>query len=187
MRRRPPRSTRTDTLFPYTTLCRSVVTPVFAPAGDAVWFYIASRGHHADIGGITPGSMPPMSRTIDEEGVLIDDFHLVDRGVFREEQTLALLASGPHPARSPRENVADFKAQVAANARGVEQLHKLVAQYGLDVVQAYMRHVRDNAEESVRRVLDRLEDGAFTCETDFGAKVSVRITVDHAEIGRAHV
>ena len=156
----------------------TVVTPVFAPAGDDVWFYIASRGHHADIGGITPGSMPPNSRTIDDEGVLIDDFQVVDRGLFLEQETLDLLASGKHPARNPRENIADFKAHIAANARGQEQLLKLVDQYGLDVVQAYMRHVRDNAEESVRRVLDRLEDGTFEYETDFGAKVAVKITVD---------
>ncbi|MET4701513.1 5-oxoprolinase (ATP-hydrolyzing) [Constrictibacter sp. MBR-5] len=156
----------------------TVVTPVFSPKGDDVWFYIASRGHHADIGGITPGSMPPNSRTIDDEGVLIDDFQVVDRGVFLEQETLDLLGSGKHPARNPRENIADFKAHIAANARGQEQLLKLVDQYGLDVVQAYMRHVRDNAEESVRRVLDRLEDGSFEYETDFGAKVAVKITVD---------
>jgi len=159
----------------------TLITPVFDPEGREVWFYVASRGHHADIGGITPGSMPPDSKTIDDEGVLIDNFQVVAEGRFLEGETLKLLADCPHPARNPAENIADFKAQIAANNKGVEELHAMVRQFGLDVVQAYMRHVRDNAEESVRRVLEVLEPGSFTYETDFGAKVSVRIDIDKAK------
>ena len=163
----------------------TLITPVFAPeatTGDTdVWFYVASRGHHADIGGITPGSMPPNSTSIDQEGILIDDFQVVDRGFFLEDAVLALLADNRWPARNPRENIADFKAQIAANTKGVEQLGRLVEQYGLRIVQAYMRHVRDNAEESVRRVLEALEDGEFAYEMDDGARVAVKITVDRAD------
>ncbi|RYY66843.1 MAG: 5-oxoprolinase, partial [Comamonadaceae bacterium] len=122
-------------------------------------FYVGSRGHHADIGGITPGSMPPFSTRIEEEGVQIDNVKLVDGGVLRDEEMLALLRSGPHPSRNPAQNLGDLKAQVAANAKGVQELRRMVDQFGLDVVQAYMRHVQDNAEESVRRVVTRLRDG----------------------------
>src|SRR6185369_14204591 len=123
-------------------------------------FYVGSRGHHADIGGTTPGSMPPFSTVIEEEGVQIDNFKLVDRCTLREAEMLALLASGAYPSRNPGQNMADLKAQIAANEKGVQELRKMVEQFGLDVVQAYMRHVQDNAEESVRRVITRLKDGA---------------------------
>jgi 5-oxoprolinase (ATP-hydrolysing) len=141
-------------------------------------FYVGSRGHHADIGGITPGSMPPFSTRIEEEGVQIDNVKLVDRGVLREAEMVALLRSGSHPSRNPEQNMADLKAQIAANEKGVQELRKMVEQFGLDVVQAYMRHVQDNAEESVRRVITRLSDGRFTLPLDNGAKIEVAIRVD---------
>ena len=131
-------------------------------------------------GGITPGSMPPFSTSIEEEGVQIDNVKLVDRGVLREAELLALLASGPYPARNPAQNLADLKAQIAANEKGVQELHKMVAHFGLAVVQAYMRHVQDNAEESVRRVITRLKDGQFTLPLDNGAQISVALRVDAA-------
>jgi len=143
-------------------------------------FYVGSRGHHADIGGTTPGSMPPFSTRIEEEGVQIDNVKLVDRGVLREAEILALLRSGAHPSRNPEQNLADLKAQIAANEKGVQELRKMVAQFGLDVVQAYMRHVQDNAEESVRRVITRLKDGQFTLPLDNGAQIQVAIRVDAA-------
>jgi 5-oxoprolinase (ATP-hydrolysing) len=158
----------------------TVVTPVFDAAGETIRFFVASRGHHADIGGITPGSTPPDSRTLEEEGVVIDDFLLVERGVFQEQAFRALLASGPYPARSPEVNVADIKAQLAANARGVEELQALVAEYGWDVVDAYMRHVMDNAEESVRRLVARLPGGSFTYRMDDGTPLQVAVRVDAA-------
>jgi 5-oxoprolinase (ATP-hydrolysing) len=142
---------------------------------------VGSRGHHADIGGVTPGSMPPFSTRIDEEGVQIDNVKLVDQGVLREKEMLALLASGTYPSRNPQQNMADLKAQIAANEKGVQELHKMVEQFGLDVVQAYMRHVQDNAEESVRRVITKLKDGAFTLPLDNGAQISVAIRVNTAE------
>ena len=141
-------------------------------------FYVGSRGHHADIGGITPGSMPPFSTRIEEEGVQINNFKLVERGVLREAEMLALLQSGDYPARNPQQNLADLKAQIAANEKGVQELRKMVAQFGLDVVQAYMRHVQDNAEESVRRVITKLKDGRFTLPLDNGAQIQVAIRVD---------
>ena len=143
-------------------------------------FYVGSRGHHADIGGITPGSMPPFSTRIDEEGVQIDNVKLVDRGVLQEAEILALLRSGPHPSRNPEQNLADLKAQIAANEKGVQELRKMVDQFGLEMVRAYMRHVQDNAEESVRRVITRLKDGAFTLPLDNGAQIQVAIRVDAA-------
>ncbi len=159
----------------------TVVTPVFLDEADArPTFYVGSRGHHADIGGTTPGSMPPFSTTIDEEGVQLDNVRLVQAGRFREDEMLSRLRAGPHPARNPAQNIADLKAQVAANEKGVRELHAMVAQHGLDVVQAYMRHVQDNAEESVRRVITRLQDGAFALELDNGAVIRVAITVDAA-------
>ncbi len=157
----------------------TVITPVFDEAGERIIFLTASRGHHADIGGKTPGSAPPDSRTIEEEGVLIDNFRLVDQGRMREAETRALLASGRYPCRNIDENMADLAAQVAANATGVEELRKITRQFGLEVVQAYMGHVQDNAEESVRRVLDVLKDGAFVYPMDSGAQIAVRISVDH--------
>ena len=141
-------------------------------------FYVGSRGHQADIGGTTPGSMPPFSTRIEEEGVQIQNFKLVDRGVLREAEILALLASGEYPSRNPQQNLADLKAQIAANEKGVQELRKMVGQFGLDVVLAYMRHVQDNAEESVRRVITRLKDGAYTLPLDNGAQIHVSIRVD---------
>jgi len=162
----------------------TVIMPVFeagTPSARAEpLFYVASRGHHADIGGITPGSMPPGSRTITEEGVLIDNFLLVDGGRFREEETLALLRSGPYPSRNPDQSVADLKAQVAACAKGAEELRRMVRQFGLPVVNAYMQHVQDHAAEAVRRVLDVLHDGEFAYEMDDDSVIRVRITIDRA-------
>ncbi|MDQ7246076.1 hydantoinase B/oxoprolinase family protein [Dongia sedimenti] len=157
----------------------TVVTPVFDEAGSSILFYVASRGHHADVGGITPGSMPPDSRTVEEEGVLIDNVKLVDRGTFREPEMRALLGSGKYPARNIDQNIADLAAQVAANEKGVQELRRMVKDFGLTVVHAYMDHVRANAAEQVRRVIDRLKDGAFTYEMDDGAKIAVAVTVDH--------
>ncbi|MFQ5985060.1 MAG: hydantoinase B/oxoprolinase family protein [Alphaproteobacteria bacterium] len=157
----------------------TVITPVFGRGRQAPLFYVAARGHHADIGGITPGSMPPNSRTVAEEGVLIDDFQLVDRGRFLEEEVHRLLTSGPYPARNPGQNIADLKAQVAACEKGVQELAKMVRHFGLKTVKAYMRHVRDNAEESVRRVLDVLKDGSFVNPLDDGSVIKVAISIDH--------
>ena len=157
----------------------TVVTPVYLSAADAApGFFVASRGHHADIGGITPGSMPPFSATIGEEGVLIDNFKLVERGVLREAAMRELLLSGAHPARNPAQNLADMRAQIAANAKGSAELKALVAQYGLNTVIAYMRHVQDNAEESVRRVITSLKDGHFILPLDNGARIEVAVRVD---------
>ncbi|QBE66222.1 hydantoinase B/oxoprolinase family protein [Pseudoduganella lutea] len=158
----------------------TVITPVFDATGMDILFYVGSRGHHADIGGTTPGSMPPDSRTIEEEGVLIDNFKLVDGGALREAETRALLAGARYPARNPDQNLADLRAQVAANTKGVEELRRMVAHFGLDVVRAYMGHVQDNAEEAVRRVIGALRDGAFTVDLDNGARISVAVTVDTA-------
>ena len=156
----------------------TVITPVFEVAGDDILFYAGSRGHHADIGGITPGSMPPDSRTIEEEGVLIDNVRLVSGGRFLETEVRALLASGAYPARNPDQNVADLKAQIAANERGVQELARMIGHFGLDVVHAYMRHVQDNAEEQVRRVLGVLKDGSFEYPLDNGAVVRVEVRID---------
>ncbi len=141
-------------------------------------FYVGSRGHHADVGGITPGSMPPFSTRIEEEGVQINNVKLVERGVLREAEMLALLKSGKYPSRNPQQNMADLKAQIAANEKGVQELQKMVTSFGLDVVLAYMNHVQDNAEESVRRVITRLKNGEFTLPLDNGAQISVAIRVD---------
>jgi 5-oxoprolinase (ATP-hydrolysing) len=158
----------------------TVITPVFETAGKDVLFFVGSRGHHADIGGLTPGSTPPLSRTLEEEGVVIDDFLLVDGGHFREAEFRALLAGTRYPARSPDVNVADIKAQIAANEKGVQELSRAVADYGLATVSAYMHHVMDNAEESVRRVLAKLPDGQFETSIDDGAPLKVAIRVDRA-------
>ena len=160
----------------------TVISPVFDEEGQAILFYVGSRGHHADIGGTTPGSMPPDSTHIGQEGVLIDNFKLVDgaTGLLREDETLALLAGGRWPARNPRQNLADLRAQVAANQKGIDELHKMVAHFGLDVVQAYMRHVQDNAEEAVRRVITTLNDGAYVLELDNGARIEVAVKVNVA-------
>ncbi len=156
----------------------TVVTPVFDATGTEIDFVVASRGHHADIGGKTPGSAPPDSRHIDEEGILIRNFALVRQGRLQEAETRALLSSGAYPCRNVDQNMADLTAQIAANATGAGELAKAVAQFGRDVVKAYMTHVQDNAEESVRRVLDALEDGRFTYPLDSGAKIEVAISVD---------
>ncbi len=147
-------------------------------AQPEILFYVASRGHHEDIGGLTPGSMTPKATHIDEEGVYIDNFKLVDQGRFLEVETHALLSGAKYPARRPDKNIADLKAHVAANAKGMAELDKMVAHFGLDVVKAYMNHVQDNAEESVRRLLSRLKDGTFRVEMDQGTHVQVKITVD---------
>ena len=158
----------------------TVITPVFDQAGQEILFFVASRGHHADIGGISPGSMPPNSRNVEEEGVLIDNFMMVEQGRFLEAETRALLASGKYPARNPEQNIADLKAQIAANEKGVQELRRMVDHFSLEVVHAYMGHVQDNAEEQVRRVLDVLADGSFTYDMDNGAQVSVAIKIDKA-------
>ena len=158
----------------------TVITPVYLDGTQTPLFYVGSRGHHADVGGTTPGSMPPFSRRIDEEGVQINNVKLVQAGVLQEARMLELLRGGAHPARNPLQNLADLRAQVAANEKGVQELQKMVAQFGLDVVQAYMGHVQDNAEESVRRVITRLRDGAFVLPLDNGARIAVAIRVDAA-------
>ncbi|THB77006.1 MAG: 5-oxoprolinase [Desulfobulbaceae bacterium] len=157
----------------------TVVTPVFDETEKELLFFVGSRGHHADIGGRTPGSCPPDSTHIEDEGVLIDNFLLVENGRLREKETRELLGSGKYPCRNPDQNMADLAAQIAANETGVNELRKMVSQFGLEVVHAYMRHVQDNAEESVRRVLDVLTDGSFTYQLDSGANITVSIKVDH--------
>jgi 5-oxoprolinase (ATP-hydrolysing) len=156
----------------------TVCTPVFDAAGHEILFWVASRGHHADIGGISPGSMSPLATTIEEEGVYIDNFKLVDRGRFREKELYELLTGARYPARNPLQNVNDIKAQIAANEKGVRELRKMVAEFTLPVVKAYMQHVQDNAAESVRRVIDRIHDCEFAYEMDQGTWIKVRITVD---------
>jgi 5-oxoprolinase (ATP-hydrolysing) len=156
----------------------TVVTPVFDDAGARVLFYVASRGHHEDIGGLTPGSMTPRATNIGEEGVYIDNVKLVDAGRFLEDEVRTLLTAAKFPARRPDKNIADLKAQVASNAKGEAELRRMVIHFGHDVVQAYMRHVQDNAEEAVRRLLSRLDDGHFRVETDQGTAVEVRISID---------
>ena len=158
----------------------TVITPVFDADGGEILFFVGSRGHHADIGGITPGSTPPGSKTLEEEGVVIDDFLLVDGGEFRETAFRALLAGATYPARSPDVNVADIKAQVAANEKGVQELQRVVTQFGWPTVRAYMGHVMDNAEESVRRVLDRIGNGSFDYTMDNGRILHVSVSVDRA-------
>jgi 5-oxoprolinase (ATP-hydrolysing) len=164
----------------------TVVMPVFDDAGERVLFTVAARGHHADIGGTAPGSMPSDSRTLAEEGVLIDNFLLVSEGRFREAEFRALLTSGLYPVRNPEQNLGDIKAQVAACARGAEALKRLMGVFGQDVVLAYMGHVRANAAASVRRMLANLPGGSFRCEADDGWAVEVAITVDR-EAGRAKI
>ncbi|MGW4911389.1 hydantoinase B/oxoprolinase family protein [Streptomyces sp. NPDC004270] len=156
----------------------TVITPVFATQGERILFYVASRGHHAEIGGIAPGSMPADSRTIDEEGVLFDNWLLAENGRFREAETRGLLAGARYPSRNIRTNLADLRAQIAANRKGVDEVGRMIEEFGLDVVQAYMRHVQDNAEEAVRRVIDALDDGEYAYETDSGAVIRVRVRVD---------
>ena len=167
----------------------TVITPVYLPDHEAPLFYVGSRGHHADIGGTSPGSMPPFSTSIEEEGVQIQNFKLVERGVLREAAMVALLSAGAHPSRNPAQNMADLRAQIAANEKGVQELRRMVAHYGLAVVQAYMGHVQDNAEESVRRAIavlgQRLAPAhaaqapqAFVLELDNGARIQVVVRID---------
>ena len=156
----------------------TVITPVFDAEGRKLLFYTGSRGHHADVGGITPGSMPPDSRHIDDEGVLISNFQLLQGGKFRETETRELFSSTKHPARNIDQNIADLRAMIAANRKGAMELQGMIGQFGLDVVQAYMRHVQDNAEAAVRRVIDRLHDSRFSYEMDHGAVIRVAIRVD---------
>ncbi|MGC0404895.1 5-oxoprolinase (ATP-hydrolyzing) [Streptomyces sp. SAI-126] len=162
----------------------TVITPVFdtertaGTESDQILFYVASRGHHAEIGGIAPGSMPANSRTIEEEGVLLDNWLLAENGRFREQETLRLLTEAPYPSRNPQTNLADLRAQIAANNKGVDEVGRMIENFGLDVVQAYMRHVQDNAEEAVRRVIDALDDGEYAYETDSGAVIHVRVRVN---------
>src|SRR5579871_3804530 len=156
----------------------TVCTPAFDDAEREILFWVASRGHHADVGGISPGSMSPNARTIEEEGVYIDNFKLVDHGDFRERELYALLNGAKYPARNALQNVNDLKAQIAANEKGVQELRKMTAHFTLPVVKAYMQHVQDNAAESVRRVIDRLHDSEFAYEMDQGTVIRVKIAVD---------
>jgi 5-oxoprolinase (ATP-hydrolysing) len=157
----------------------TVVTPVYLGDGEsAPSFFVASRGHHADIGGTTPGSMPPFSTDIGEEGVLIDNFKLVERGRLHDAALRELLAGGAHPSRNPAQNLADLRAQVAANEKGALEIKAAVAQHGRSTVAAYMRHVQDNAEESVRRVITALKDGEYVLPLDNGARIRVTVRVD---------
>ncbi|WP_406214321.1 hydantoinase B/oxoprolinase family protein [Streptomyces canus] len=160
----------------------TVITPVFdanaTESDQRILFYVASRGHHAEIGGIAPGSMPADSSTIEEEGVLFDNWLLAENGRFREEETLRLLTEAPYPSRNPKTNLADLRAQIAANRKGVDEVGRMIENFGLDVVQAYMKHVQDNAEEAVRRVIDALDDGEYAYETDSGAVIHVQVRVD---------
>ncbi len=163
----------------------TVITPVFLSHPTPI-FYVASRGHHADIGGITPGSMPPNSQSVTEEGILLDNFQLVDGGKFCELELIKLLTNNQYPARNINQNLADLKAQIAANEKGVQELLNVVNYYDLETVTAYMRFVQDNAEESVRRVIEILKDGEFSCALDNGSIIKVKITIDqvkrHAKI-----
>ena len=158
----------------------TLITPAFDDAGRNILFYLGARGHHADIGGRTPGSAPPDSTHIDEEGVLIENFLIVEGGELREQALRELLGGGPYPCRNVEQNLADLAAQVAANETGAAELRKMVAHYGIEVVSAYMKHVQDNAEESVRRVIDVLKDGAFEYPMDEGRLIRVKISVDRA-------
>jgi 5-oxoprolinase (ATP-hydrolysing) len=164
----------------------TVVTPVFDPPGSTLLFFVASRGHHADIGGSSPGSMPPDSQTIDQEGIWTTGLKLVENGTFLEKELSDWLSKGPLPARKPDQNIADLKAQIAANEKGSKELLDLVSQYGAKVVHAYMRHIQDNAEEAVRRVIRKLKSGNYLLKMDNGAHIAVGISVDRQE-GNAHI
>ena len=160
----------------------TAITPVFLESRENTafpipLFFVASRGHQADIGGITPGSMPPHSTTVEEEGIIFDNFLLVEEGNFREPAVRQHLSTHTYPARNPDQNIADFKAQIAANERGVQELRKMVFQYGVDTVQAYMKFVQANAEESVRKAIHLLKDGSFVYEMDNGARIKVKVTI----------
>ena len=178
----PPRGegTGAGSLTSSSTIERPSPNPSPQGGGEhrRILFWVASRGHHADVGGTAPGSMTPRATTVDEEGVLIDNFKLVDRGHFREAELHDLLTDHPYPCRNPAQNIADLKAQIAANEKGVAEIRKTVKQFGLATVQAYMKHVRDNAAESVRRVIEKLHDSEFEYPTDQGSVIRVKITVD---------
>ncbi|EAZ90773.1 hydantoinase B/oxoprolinase family protein [Crocosphaera chwakensis] len=157
----------------------TAITPVFDDNNQHILFYVASRGHQADIGGITPGSMPPHSTSILEEGILFDNFLLVEKGQFREQKVRDILADNHYPARNPEQNIADFQAQIAANEKGLQELQKMVSQYGLETVQAYMKFVQDNAEECVRKAIEVLTDGEFNYQMDQGAVIKVKVTINN--------
>jgi 5-oxoprolinase (ATP-hydrolysing) len=159
----------------------TVVTPVFHDSNNTILFYLASRGHQADIGGISPGSVPPFSKNITEEGVLINTFKLVSNGKMRENEIKKILMSGKYPTRNPEQNLADLRAQISANVKGVKELDSMVKHYGLDIVQAYMQHVQDNAEQAVKEVLCTLEDGEFSYSMDNGAEIKVKISIDKSK------
>ncbi|MBM3508515.1 MAG: 5-oxoprolinase [Alphaproteobacteria bacterium] len=159
----------------------TVIAPVFDDAGRTILFYVGSRGHHADIGGTSPGSMPPDSKTVAEEGILFDNVRVVHGGKFDEAGMLALLTSGPYPARNPSQNVADLKAQIAACEKGVKEIRRMVTAYGLDVVRAYMRYVQDNAEACVKRALGALTNGTCRYPLDDGSEIAVAIAIDRAK------
>lgn len=160
----------------------TVVTPMFGSSGE-ILFYLASRGHHADVGGINPGSMPPGSRSIEEEGVLSEGTKIVNQGRFCEEKLKAWLGLGKYPARNPEQNLADIRSQIAANEKGLSELRRMIEEFSLETVEAYMEHVQDNAEESVRRVIDRLTDGEFTYSLDDGNVIKVKVTIDRKSRG----
>jgi 5-oxoprolinase (ATP-hydrolysing) len=156
----------------------TVITPVFEKNGDNIIFFVASRGHHADIGGTTPGSGPPDSKHIDEEGVLIDNFKLFDKGVFKEDEMINILSSGKYPCRNIEHNMADLAAQVAANKTGINEINSMIDQFGIDTVHAYMKHVQDNAEECIRDAILNLNDGNYEYELDNGEFIRVNIEID---------
>ncbi|NBD18669.1 MAG: 5-oxoprolinase, partial [Cyanobacteria bacterium] len=156
----------------------TVITPVFVDESASPLFYVASRGHHADIGGITPGSMPPYSTHIEEEGVLLDNFLLVENGHFREEALVEKLTTGDYPVRNVTQNIADLQAQIAANEKGVQELLRMVEQFSLETVQAYMFHVQNNAETAVKKVIERLREGSYRTELDTGGHIQVQILIN---------
>ncbi|MEL6246352.1 MAG: hydantoinase B/oxoprolinase family protein, partial [Pseudomonadota bacterium] len=157
----------------------TVIAPVFDPGGRRLRFFVANRGHHADVGGLTPGSTPPDAKTLEEEGVVIDDLLVVDGNGFREEAVRNVLTAAPYPARNPDTNISDLRAQIAANRAGAEDLSDLVARYGWGTVSAYAAHILDNAEESIRRAIARLGDGEMKVLLDDGTPLKVSVRVDH--------
>ncbi|MDG1437958.1 MAG: hydantoinase B/oxoprolinase family protein, partial [Emcibacteraceae bacterium] len=156
----------------------TVISPWFEKDNNVPSYYVATRGHHADIGGITPGSMPPMSKNIDEEGILFDDFLLAEKGSFNEDALYAALTSSKYPARNPAQNIADLKGQIAANEKGLRELSRITNHYGVGTVTAYMMHVQNNAEEAVRRVIHKLKDADYNYPLDNGAHIRVKVSVD---------
>ncbi|MBR71503.1 MAG: 5-oxoprolinase [Rhodospirillaceae bacterium] len=156
----------------------TIITPVFDDDGKNIIFFVASRGHHADIGGITPGSMPPFSKSVKEEGILIDSFKVVSEGKFREKELLKLLSGGEYPVRNPKQNIADIRAKIAANKRGEFELNDIVSHFGLETVHAYMSHVQDNAEKSMRKVIVNLDNGKFNYPLDDGSEICVSIKIN---------